>query len=82
MILDDNELRVTTGRIARMQAQIPELRRVETNAVNYYAASAGFLAEIDRMQLEVRDYLSVHPNDPSSLAEQNAAADAQKDARG
>jgi hypothetical protein len=26
--------------------------------VNYLAAGSGFLAEIDRMQLEVREYLS------------------------
>jgi hypothetical protein len=65
MIGNDSELRVTMERIARMQAQVAELRRVETNAANYHAASSGFLAEIDRMQLEVREYLSVHPDDPS-----------------
>ena len=64
MLANDNELRVTMDRIARMQAQVAELRRVETSPGNYHAASSGFLAEFDRMQLEVRDYLSVHPNDP------------------
>jgi hypothetical protein len=34
---------------------------VETNPANYHAAASGYLAEIDRMQLEVRDYLSLHP---------------------
>ena len=77
MIANDIELRVTMERIARMQAQTAELRRVETNPANYHAASAGFLAEVDRMQLEVRDYLSVHPNDPSLKAEQSDAADAR-----
>lgn len=65
MIGNDIELRVTMERIARMQAQVAELRRVETNPTNYHAASSGFLAEIDRMQLEVREYFSVHPSDPS-----------------
>ena len=27
----------------------------------YHAAASGFLTEIDRMQLEVREYLSLHP---------------------
>lgn len=76
MIGNDIELRVTMERIARMQAQVAELRRVETNPANYHAASSGFLAEIDRMQLEVREYLSVHPGDPSlRTAEQAAGAD-------
>ena len=39
------------------------LRQVETNPANYRAAAGGFLVEIDRMQLEVREYLSVHPAD-------------------
>jgi len=61
MIANDKELQVTMERIARMQAQVAELRRVETNPTNYHAAVSGFLAEIDRMHLEVREYLSVHP---------------------
>jgi hypothetical protein len=28
-----------------------------------HAAAAGFLAEIDRMQLDVREYLSAHPTE-------------------
>ena len=31
------------------------------NLENYHAAASGFLAEIDRMQLDVREYLSLHP---------------------
>ena len=77
MIVNDKELRVTAERIGRLQEQMAELRRVETNPANYHAASSGFLAEIDRMQLEVREYLSVHPNDPSLRAEQNDPADAR-----
>ena len=61
MIVNDHGLQVTQERIARLQAQVVHLRRVETNPANYHASASGFLAEIDRMQLQVRDYLSLHP---------------------
>ena len=60
MIANDHELYVTLERIARFQAQVAHLRQVEANRANYHAAASGFLAEIDRMQLEVREYLSTH----------------------
>jgi len=63
MIANDHELQVTFERIARFQAQVAHLRQVEANPANYHAAASGFLAEIDRMQLEVREYLSTHPRD-------------------
>jgi hypothetical protein len=46
-------------RIRHFQAQLAHLRKVETNPVNYRLSASGFLAEIDRMQLEVREYLSL-----------------------
>ena len=58
MIANDQELHETLERIARFQAQLAHLRKVESNAANYHAAASGFLAEIDGMQLEVREYLS------------------------
>lgn len=61
MITNDQELQVTLERIARFQQQVAHLRRVETNPANYRGSVSGFLAEIDRMQLEVREYLSLHP---------------------
>jgi hypothetical protein len=61
MITNDQEFRVTRERIARFQEQIAHLRTVETNPANYHSSASGFLAEIDRMQLEVREYLSLHP---------------------
>jgi hypothetical protein len=61
MIANDQELSVTLERIARFQAQVAHLRQTETNPANYHASASGFLAEIDRMQLEVREYLSLHP---------------------
>ena len=63
MITNDNELAVTLRRIARFQDQIGHLRKVETNPENYRASVSGFLAEIDRMHLEVREYLSLHPTE-------------------
>ncbi|OAD23738.1 hypothetical protein THIOM_000422 [Candidatus Thiomargarita nelsonii] len=53
MIANDQELKVTLDRIAQFQAQLAHLRKVETNPANYHAAASGFIAEIDRMQLEV-----------------------------
>ena len=56
-------------RIRRFQAEVAHLRRVETNPVNYRLSVSGFLAEIDRMQLEVREYLSLHPTDRPPVLE-------------
>lgn len=61
MIANDEELNATLERIRRFQAQVAHLRRVEINPVNYRLSTSGFLAEIDRMQLEIREYLSTHP---------------------
>jgi hypothetical protein len=61
MISNDKELQVTMDRIAKFQQQLAKLRAVETNARNYHASASGYLAEIDRMQLDVREFLSVHP---------------------
>lgn len=66
MIANDLELSVTLERIAHFQAQIAYLRRLETNPANFHAAVSGFLAEVDRMQLEVREYLSIHPAEMSA----------------
>jgi hypothetical protein len=63
MITDDQELKVTLERIAQFQAQLAHLRKTENNPTNYRASASGFLAEIDRMQLEVREYLSPHPRE-------------------
>jgi hypothetical protein len=61
MITNDQELEATTERIQRFQAQVAHLRKVETNPVNYRLSVSGFLTEIDRMQLDVREYLSLLP---------------------
>ncbi len=61
MITNDQELQTTLDRIAWFHQQVAHLRRTETNPVNYRAAVSGFLAEVDRMQLEVREYYSALP---------------------
>jgi len=58
MIQSDHQMLVTQERIRRFQDQLAHLRRTEKNVENYRASASGFLAEIDRMQLELRDYLS------------------------
>jgi hypothetical protein len=63
MIHNERELQATLERITRFQAQLAHMRKVETNPANYHASASGFLAEIDRMQLEVREFLSTHPAD-------------------
>jgi hypothetical protein len=68
MIASDCELDLTRQRIGWFQDQIAHSRRTETNPQNYRAAVSGFLAEIDRMQLEVREYLSFLPQDQAGAA--------------
>jgi len=63
MIENDQQLNVALERISWFQKQIAHLRATEQNPANYKAAASGFLAEVDRMQLDVREYLSVHPSE-------------------
>ncbi len=65
MIKNDQELEVTLERIRHFQAQLAHLRKVEANPTNYRLSASGFLAEIDRMQLGVREYLSL----PAAVAQ-------------
>ncbi len=69
MIRNDQELEAAKERIRYFQQQVEKLRQVETNAQNYRLSAGGYLAEIDRMNLELREYLSQHP---SELKEQAA----------
>ena len=61
MISNDAELKATLDRIDAFRRQVTELRHKEANPDNYRLAASGFLAEVDRMNLEVREYLSLHP---------------------
>jgi len=75
MIANDRELQTTLERIAWFQQQVAHLRRTEANPVNYRAAASGFLAEIERMQLEVREYFCFLPTESVGAAEPGAEAD-------
>jgi hypothetical protein len=68
MIRNDQEFQVTLGRIQYFQRQVAHLRRIETNPENYRLSVSGYLAELDRMNLEVRDYLWLHPSETVDAA--------------
>jgi hypothetical protein len=68
MIANDEEFEATLERIRHFHMQVAHLRKVETYPVNYRLSASGFLAEIDRMQLETREYLSIHPAEMTAVA--------------
>ena len=61
MIQTDQEYETTMERIALFRRQIEHLRKTETNPNNYRLSASGYLAELDRMLLEVREFLWSHP---------------------
>ncbi|MBI2823931.1 MAG: hypothetical protein HYX69_04475 [Planctomycetia bacterium] len=63
MIANDVQFDTTLDRIRWFQKQVAHLRKTETNPENYRAAVSGFLAEIDRMQLDLREYLRFLPSE-------------------
>jgi hypothetical protein len=63
MIANEQEYRATLDRIQRFQRQVEHLRKVENNPQNYRLSAGGYLAELDKMQLDVRDYLWTHPTE-------------------
>ncbi len=68
MIQNDQEYRAALQRIERFQRQVGQLRQTETHPHNYRLSVGGFLAELDRMQLEVREFLWAHPAERDGLA--------------
>jgi hypothetical protein len=56
MIRTAQELKTTVDRIQSFRQQVIRLREVETNPQNYRLSAGGYLAEVDRMNLEVREY--------------------------
>ena len=62
MIHNEEEYKTTLERITHFQKQVAHLRKMETNPENYSLSVAGFLSELDRMNLEVREYLWPHPS--------------------
>ena len=67
MIANDQELHAMLVRIRHFQDQVAHLRTAEANPASFRLSVSGFLAEIDRMQLEVREYLSLHPAEPAGV---------------
>jgi hypothetical protein len=61
MIQTQLEYETTMERIALFRRQIEHLRKTETNPNNYRLSASGYLAELDRMLLEVREFLWSHP---------------------
>ena len=62
-IKNDQEFQAMLNRIRYFQQQVAKLREVETNLKNYKLSAGGYLAELDRMNLEVREYLWAHPSE-------------------
>ena len=63
MIKNEQEFQAMLDRIRYFQQQIAQLRKVETNLTNYRLSVSGYLAELDRMNLEVREYLWTFPSE-------------------
>ncbi len=61
MIQNEKEYKTTLEQISQFQKQVEQLRKVETNPENYHLSVSGFLSELDRMHLDVREYLWSHP---------------------
>jgi hypothetical protein len=57
MIANDKQLAVTHERIALFEQMLEQLRETE-RPENWPYVSSGYLAEIERMQREVLDYLA------------------------
>ncbi len=62
MIHNEEEYKTTLERIGQFQKQVENLREMEIIPENYHLSVSGFLAELDRMNLEVREYLWSHPS--------------------
>ena len=62
MIHNEEEYKTALERISQFQRQVEHLREVEKIPENYHLSASGFLAELDRMNLEVREYLWSHPS--------------------
>lgn len=62
MIKNDTELKATQERINRFWEMVEAIRSTEENPSNYEASAGGFLAEIEKMNTEIHEYLSIHPS--------------------
>jgi hypothetical protein len=55
MIHNEEWYKTTLGRISQFQSQVDHLRELEKIPEHYHLSASGFLVELDRMNLEVRD---------------------------
>ncbi len=62
MIQNDLELQGTQERIAKFESWVAQFR-VTTAPENYAAMAGAYLAEIDKMHAEVREYLRCHASE-------------------
>lgn len=58
MIANDKQLAVTRERIALFEQMLEELRKTTERPEDWPALSSGYLAEIERMQREILNYLA------------------------
>lgn len=67
MISNDQELKVTQERIAYFEGLVAQFR-VSIKPENFAAMADGYLSEIEKMHLEVMEYLSRHSTEPAEAA--------------
>ena len=63
MIKNDIELEATQERVIRFWKMVEAIRQGEKNVSSYHASAGGFLAEIEKMNREINEYLSIHPSE-------------------
>lgn len=68
MITRAVELEATLARIRKFQEQVALIRAQESDPASYRSSVGGYLAELDRMTLEVREFLWSHPDDEPTRA--------------
>lgn len=73
MIRREIELKVTQERINHFWKIVEAIRQTEKNPSNYRDSAGGFLAEIEKMNTEVHEYLSIHPSEFEKESEKIAA---------
>ena len=73
MIKNDIELQATQNRINHFWKIVDSIRKTEKNPSSYHLSAGGFLAEIEKMNLEAHEYLSIHPTELAEEQERIAA---------
>lgn len=63
MIQNDVELKCTQERIAWFESLVAQFR-VSVPPENFPAMSEGYLAEVEKMHIEVMEYLKRHASEP------------------